>query len=113
MINKLNSTNAFTSQIFLIENNQKNVLSDKKIDKQTLGRFIYNLEKNGNNDTVTIKLENNKPLIQVKKMRGNNAYIGSQYVESKFTVKNALAAYNKAKDDMKLSGVGKLSDYLI
>ncbi len=123
MINKLSMSPAFTSKIYLVDDdycgtyNYNMAAGDSGFDQKVLKQAIKKLETNGEKDIVTLKAlsqeeTEDKYLLQVKEMRGDSAYIG--YATSPvFSVKAVVDTYKKAKEDMVEAASGELADYVI
>ena len=125
MINRLGISPAFTSKVYLVDDDYCGTYSynmaaeGSGFDQKVLKQAIKKLENNGANDVVTLKAllqddfdQQDKYVLQVKEMRGNTAYVGFQ-PSAACSVAGILKAYNEAKSDMVEAATGELADYVI
>ena len=123
MINKLSMSPAFTSKVYLVDDDYCGTYSynmaaegsgfDQKVLKQAIKKLETNVEK----DVVTLKAlsqedTQDKYLLQVKEMKGDTAYVGFQLSDT-FSVAGILKAYKEAKSDMVEAATGELANYVI
>lgn len=123
MINKLSMSPAFTSKVYLVDDDycgtySYNMAAEGSVfDQKVLKQAIKKLETNGEKDVVTLKAlsqedTQDKYLLQVKEMKGDSAYIGFQLSDT-FSVAGILKAYKEAKSDMVEAATGELANYVI
>ncbi len=123
MINKLSMSPAFTSKVYLVDDDYCGTYSynmaaeGSGFDQKVLKQAIKKLETNGEKDVVTLKAlsqedTQDKYLLQVKEMKGDSAYVGFQLSDT-FSVAGILKAYKEAKSDMVEAAIGELANYVI
>lgn len=123
MINKLSMSPAFTSKVYLVDDDYCGTYSynmaaeGSGFDQKVLKQAIKKLETNGEKDVVTLKAlsqedTQDKYLLQVKEMKGDSAYVGFQLSDT-FSVDGILKAYKEAKSDMVEAATGELANYVI
>ena len=123
MINKLSISPAFTSKVYLVDDDYCGTYSynmaaeGSGFDQKVLKQAIKKLETNGEKDVVTLKAlsqedTQDKYLLQVKEMKGDSAYVGFQLSDT-FSVAGILKAYKEAKSDMVEAATGELANYVI
>ena len=123
MINKLSMSPAFTSKVYLVDDDYCGTYSynmaaeGSGFDQKVLKQAIKKLETNGEKDVVTLKAlsqedTEDKYLLQVKEMKGDSAYVGFQLSDT-FSVAGILKAYKEAKSDMVEAATGELANYVI
>ena len=123
MINKLSMSPAFTSKVYLVDDdycgtyNYNMAAEGSGFDQKVLKQAIKKLETNGEKDIVTLKAlsqedTQDKYLLQVKEMKGDTAYVGFQLSDT-FSVAGILKAYKEAKSDMVEAATGELANYVI
>lgn len=123
MINKLSMSPAFTSKVYLVDDDYCGTYSynmaaeGSGFDQKVLKQAIKKLETNGEKDIVTLKAlsqedTQDKYLLQVKEMKGDTAYVGFQLSDT-FSVAGILKAYKEAKSDMVEAATGELANYVI
>lgn len=123
MINKLSMSPAFTSKVYLVDDDYCGTYSynmaaeGSGFDQKVLKQAIKKLETNGEKDVVTLKAlsqedTQDKYLLQVKEMKGDTAYVGFQLSDT-FSVAGILKAYKEAKSDMVEAATGELANYVI
>ncbi len=123
MINKLSISPAFTSKVYLVDDdycgtyNYNMAAEGSGFDQKVLKQAIKKLETNGEKDIVTLKAlsqedTQDKYLLQVKEMKGDTAYVGFQLSDT-FSVAGILKAYKEAKSDMVEAATGELANYVI
>ncbi len=123
MINKLSMSPAFTSKVYLVDDDYCGTYSynmaaeGSGFDQKVLKQAIKKLETNGEKDVVTLKAlsqedTQDKYLLQVKEMKGDSAYVGFQLSDT-FSVAGILKAYKEAKSDMVEAATGELANYVI
>lgn len=116
MINIQNNI-PFKSRVYLIDNansymKNSNPLTHPNVNQDTLKRVIDKFEKNGFDDVVTIKTDNDKLQLQVRKLKNNKVYTGISTID-KLTVNSALNAYEEAKENLTYVTKSKMAYYLI
>lgn len=118
MINTYCKSPSFTSTVYLVDNGKayskySNPATNPEINTQILLGAIRGLEQNGNDDIVTIKMNDDEKLqLQVKYMYGHNACIGNSTID-KLTIQSALFAYNEAQRNAEPITRCKLAGYII